>query len=81
MKPRPRARDLGLCLRSIEAPARLIDTGGQAKGDRITHRIPIAAIGDIDKEVETWFRRAYDLAGSETANKPKPAMRKQAKKT
>jgi hypothetical protein len=82
LKPTTKTRiDLGLCLRNIEVPERLIDTGGQAKGDRITHRIPIAAMEDIDKEVETWFRRAYDLAGSEATNKPKPAMRQKVKST
>lgn len=80
LKPTTKTRiDLGLCLRNTEVPERLIDTGGQAKGDRITHRIPIATMEDIDKEVETWFRRAYDLAGAEKPAGPKPAKRTSAK--
>jgi hypothetical protein len=42
---------------------RLIDTGGRAKGDRITHRIAISSLTDIDAEVQRWLKTAYDLAG------------------
>jgi hypothetical protein len=52
--------DLGLCLRGVAASERLIDTGGEAKGDRITHRIPITTVGEIDDFVRQWIRRAYD---------------------
>jgi len=31
--------------------ARLLDTGGLEKPDRITYRIPITALADIDDEV------------------------------
>lgn len=64
IKPSTRTRiDLGLALSSYkeEIPERLIDTGGRAKKDRITHRIPITAIDEIDGEVEHWLRVAYDL--------------------
>lgn len=61
IKPTTRTRiDLGLCLKGVEAGGRLIDTGGQAKGDRITHRIPIAGLDEIDGEVLGWLKRAYD---------------------
>lgn len=61
IKPTTRTRiDLGLCLRNLETPARLIDTGGQTKGDRITHRIPIASLAAIDAEVKQWLRTAYE---------------------
>ena len=81
LKPTTKTRiDLGLCLRNQDVPERLIDTGGQAKGDRITHRIPISALAEIDQEVEYWMRKAYELDGSEKALKPKPAMRTKAKK-
>lgn len=67
IKPSTNTRvDLGLCLTSIvkagrKLPTRLIDTGGFAKKDRITHRIPIVAIEDIDDFVADWMARAYDL--------------------
>lgn len=61
IKPSTRTRiDLGLALKGAETPARLIDTGGAAKGDRITHRIPIQSLADFDEEVEYWLRVAYE---------------------
>ncbi|HYT91934.1 MAG TPA: DUF5655 domain-containing protein [Gemmataceae bacterium] len=64
IKPATRTRiDLGLALGKAKGklPARLIDTGGLAKKDRITHRIPISRVEDIDDEVKRWLRAAYDL--------------------
>jgi hypothetical protein len=64
IKPATQTRiDLGLALGrySAKLPARLIDTGGKAKGDRITHRVPITAIDEIDADVKRWLRVAYDL--------------------
>jgi Domain of unknown function (DUF5655)/Domain of unknown function (DUF4287) len=64
IKPTTRTRiDLGLALKKTtkRIPKRLLDTGGLAKGDRITHRIPIAAANDIDDEVKLWLRISYDL--------------------
>jgi len=40
-----------LALGDLEATARLIDTGGLAKTDRITHLIPIMRLEDFDEEV------------------------------
>ena len=37
--------------RTLPATGRLIDTGGFAKKDRITHRIPITSLAEIDDEV------------------------------
>jgi hypothetical protein len=39
----------------------LIDTGGFAKKDRITRRIEIASVGDIDDEVRRWMKVAYEM--------------------
>jgi hypothetical protein len=39
---------------------RLLDTGGFAKKDRITHRIPIASTAEIDADVKRWLEVAYD---------------------
>jgi hypothetical protein len=62
IKPATRTRiDLGFALKDTPARGRLIDTGGRAKGDRITHRIPITQSADIDDEVVAWLRKAYDL--------------------
>jgi Domain of unknown function (DUF5655)/Domain of unknown function (DUF4287) len=63
-KPTTRTRlDLGLALKDADTPPRLIDTGGFAKKDRITRRIPIAAVEEIDDEVRHWLKVAYDLDG------------------
>lgn len=54
--------DLGLALKGAEnVPQRAIDTGGLAKGDRITHRIPISSLAEIDDEVKEWLQIAYNL--------------------
>lgn len=61
IKPTTRTRiDLGFALGALKADGRLIETGGFAKKDRITHRIPIAAPADIDNEVKRWLRVAYE---------------------
>jgi len=63
IKPTTNTRvDLGLCLRGVAASGRLLETGGEAKGDRITHRIPIQAVDEIEDEVKAWLKRAYDAA-------------------
>lgn len=62
IKPTTRTRiDLGFALQDARATGRLIDTGGRAKGDRITHRIPVSSVDDIDGEVKKWLKKAYDL--------------------
>jgi hypothetical protein len=61
IKPTTNTRiDLGFALGARRAEGRLIDTGGFARKDRITHRIPISSASDIDAEVERWLRTAYD---------------------
>jgi hypothetical protein len=62
IKPTTRTRiDFGLALGKTKTPKRLIDTGGLAKGDRITHRIPLSSIAEIDDEVKRLLKTAYDL--------------------
>lgn len=65
IKPTTNTRvDLGLALAKFpgqKIPERIIDTGGKAKKDRITHRIPIESLEQIDGFVERWLRTAYDL--------------------
>jgi len=61
IKPATRTRiDLGFALGARKAEGRLIDTGGYAKKDRITHRIPIESTADIDHELKRWLHLAYE---------------------
>ena len=62
IKPATKTRiDLGFALKDTPATGRLIDTGGFAKKDRITHRIPISSLAEIDDEVRRWLKVAYDM--------------------
>jgi hypothetical protein len=62
IKPATRTRiDFGLALKDTKAVGRLIDTGGFAKKDRITHRFAIHALEDIDAEVKRWLKKAYEM--------------------
>ena len=62
IKPTTNTRvDLGLALRDAPAVGRLVDTGGFAKKDRITHRIGITSLTEFDDEAKRWFRTAYEL--------------------
>jgi hypothetical protein len=62
IKPTTRTRiDLGLALKGTKVPKRLIDTGGLAKKDRITYRIEITSLKDIDAEVKKWLKVAYEM--------------------
>jgi hypothetical protein len=61
IKPTTRTRiDLGFALGARAAEGSLIATGGYAKKDRITHRIPISAVPEIPDEVKKWLRTAYE---------------------
>ena len=62
LKPSTNTRlELGLALGGLKAKGRLIDTGGFARKDRITHRIAITAAADIDAETRDWLAQAYAL--------------------
>jgi hypothetical protein len=64
IKPATNSRiDLGFALAKYKGklPKRVVDTGGLAKKDRITHRIEIKAAGEIDGEVKKWLKTAYEL--------------------
>jgi hypothetical protein len=61
IKPTTQTRiDMGFALGDLKPTGRLIDTGGFAKKDRITHRIPITSLKDIDDEVKHWLKVAYE---------------------
>jgi Domain of unknown function (DUF5655)/Domain of unknown function (DUF4287) len=64
IKPATNSRiDFGLCFTTYKGklPKRLIDTGGLAKRDRITHRIEVTHPSEIDAELQKWLRAAYHL--------------------
>ncbi|HLG13829.1 MAG TPA: DUF5655 domain-containing protein [Blastocatellia bacterium] len=64
IKPTTQTRiDMGFALGDMKPKGRLIDTGGFAKKDRITHRIPITSVAEIDDEVKRWLKVAYDRDG------------------
>jgi hypothetical protein len=61
VKPATKTRiDFGFALGDMKSTGRLIDTGGFAKKNRITHRIPITDVKEIDAEVKKWLKIAYD---------------------
>src|SRR5437879_10692760 len=64
IKPTTNSRiDLGLALTHYKGklPKRIIATGGLAKKDRITHRMEITTVTEIDGAVKKWLQTAYDL--------------------
>jgi hypothetical protein len=64
IKPTTNSRvDLGLVLAKYKGklPRRLVDTGGLAKKDRITHRMDLKSVAEIDGDVKKWLKMAYEL--------------------
>lgn len=64
IKPTTNTRiDFGLCFTTYKGklPKRLIDTGGIAKKDRITHRIELTSATQIDADLIKWLKLAYTL--------------------
>lgn len=62
IKPTTQTRiDLGFALQDTKVQGKLIDTGGRNKGDRITHRIPLSSLDNVDDEVWQWMQVAYEL--------------------
>jgi hypothetical protein len=62
MKPTTATRvDVGFALKDMKPSGELISTGGFEKGDRITHRIPVASLNEIDTEVRKWLKHAYEM--------------------
>jgi hypothetical protein len=61
IKPATKTRiDFGLALGDAKGKGRLVETGGYTRGDRITHRIAVTSIADIDSELKGWLREAYE---------------------
>jgi Domain of unknown function (DUF5655)/Domain of unknown function (DUF4287) len=52
--------DVGYAFKDMMPSGKLVSTGGFEKGDRITHRIPVTSLDEIDAEVKKWLRHAYE---------------------
>jgi hypothetical protein len=70
IKPATNTRiDVGFALAKIpegkiaKSGGRVIATGGREKKDRITHRIAVTTVDEIDDLVRSWMKRAYELDG------------------
>jgi hypothetical protein len=62
IKPATNTRiDMGFALGDRKPTGRLIDTGGFAKKNRITHRIPLSSVDDIKDDVQRWLEVAYEI--------------------
>lgn len=62
IKPTTKTRiDLGFSLKDTPFTERLVDTGGRAKKNRITHCIAILQLSDVNDEVIVWLKKAYQL--------------------
>lgn len=62
IKPTTRTRiDLGFALKDTPFTNRLLDSGGHAKKDRITHKIAISKLSDIDQDVVRYLKLAHKL--------------------
>lgn len=53
--------DLGLALGALRGKGRLVETGGFARKDRITHRLEVKSLADLDEALLGWLRKAYAL--------------------
>jgi len=64
VKPTTNTRiDVGFALQNLKPAGKLVSTGGFDKGDRITHRIPVSSVDEIDAEVGKWLKHAYEIDG------------------
>jgi hypothetical protein len=64
IKPATRTRiDFGLALGGAKGKGkgRLVETGGFQKKDRITHKIVVSSLADIDEVLKGWLLKAYLL--------------------
>ena len=62
IKPATNRRiDLGFALGEEPFTSRLVDTSGRATKNRITHKVALTSLADIDLQVKRWLREAYEL--------------------
>jgi hypothetical protein len=61
IKPATNTRvDFGFSLGAdVPFTSRLKDTGGLKKKDRITHKVEITSLAEIDAQVKKWLQAAY----------------------
>jgi hypothetical protein len=52
--------DLGFALGEEPFTSRLHDTGGAAKNNRITHKVALVSLAEIDLQVKRWLKQAYE---------------------
>jgi hypothetical protein len=61
IKPATNRRiDLGFALGEEPFTGRLHDTGGGLKDNRITHKVALSSLEDIDLQVKRWLKQAYE---------------------
>ena len=61
IKPATNKRiDLGFALGEEPFTNRLLDTGGAEKKNRITHKVALTSLIDIDLQVKRWLKQAYE---------------------
>ncbi|MCE5246247.1 DUF5655 domain-containing protein [bacterium] len=61
IKPASRTRiELDLALGAEKGGGRLVETGGLAKKDRLTHRVVVERLEEIDDELTAWLRLACE---------------------
>ncbi|MSR53118.1 MAG: DUF4287 domain-containing protein [Gemmataceae bacterium] len=62
IKPSTKTRiDFGLALgKDVKFTSRFKDTGGLQKKDRITHKVEVTSLADLDAELKAWLNKAYD---------------------
>jgi len=61
IKPATNKRiDLGFALGEEPFTNRLLDTGGAEKKNRITHKVGLTSLADIDLQVKRWLKQAYE---------------------
>lgn len=61
IKPATKTRvDLGLALSGLQPSGRLLPVTGTNEKDRVRLRFALASLEDVDAEVESWLKRAYD---------------------
>lgn len=80
IKPTTATRiDLGLALGTETPRGRLEALGGRAVGNRITHRVRIGSVKDVDAEVLSWLKAAYAHGAKQAERNPAVAAGKEAK--
>ena len=55
--------DLGFALADEPFTARLLGAADRSRKSRITHRVAIGSLADIDLQVKRWLKQAYELDG------------------